>query len=99
MIIVITFTPLMIWIAASALIATDRIVKKHYALLMTFGWTVEVLVCVLQHRVFWSYFAAIFTAWWLYDWWHSGGGDDTKKRLRKLKRKFQPMRRMAPVTA
>lgn len=35
----------------------------------------------------------------LWVWWNQGGGDDTKKRLRKLKKKFTPVRRMAPVTA
>lgn len=35
----------------------------------------------------------------LYGWWKNGGGDDTKRRLRKLRKKFQPTRRTAPQSA
>ncbi|MEU8760686.1 hypothetical protein [Streptomyces sp. NPDC048659] len=34
---------------------------------------------------------------WL--WWHSGGGDDTKRRLRSWARAFTPVRRTAPIGA
>lgn len=34
---------------------------------------------------------------WL--WWQDGGGDDTKRRLRRWARKFQGVRRTAPVGA
>lgn len=34
---------------------------------------------------------------WL--WWHGGGGNDTKRKLRKARAKFVPTRRTAPVTA
>lgn len=93
------FVPLGVWVSAAALFATGRIVKKHYALIMASGWTVNTLASVLEHLHFWAYFSAAFAAWELYVWWSNGGGDDTKKRLRKLKRKFTPVRRMAPVTA
>jgi hypothetical protein len=33
----------------------------------------------------------------LWQWWNSGGGDDTKRRLRKWARKFQGVRRTAPA--
>jgi hypothetical protein len=39
--------------------------------------------------------AAIYT--WL--WWRSGGGDDTKRRLRRLRGRFAGMRRTAPAAA
>ncbi|WP_328439333.1 hypothetical protein OHA71_23635 [Streptomyces sp. NBC_00444] len=32
---------------------------------------------------------------WL--WWNRGGGDDTKRRIRKWARKFQGVRRTAPA--
>jgi len=34
---------------------------------------------------------------WL--WWRSGGGDDTKRRLRKLGQAFTGVRRTAPAAA
>lgn len=36
-------------------------------------------------------------AWFAVRWWRGGGGDDTKRRLRKLRRAFQPVRRTAPA--
>jgi hypothetical protein len=35
----------------------------------------------------------------LWHWWNSGGGDDTKRRLRKWARGFRPVRRTAPAGA
>jgi hypothetical protein len=35
----------------------------------------------------------------LWHWWNSGGGDGTKRRLRDWKRRFEGVRRTAPVTA
>jgi len=37
-------------------------------------------------------------AWFALSWWRGGGGDDTKRRLRKLREKFTPARRTAPAT-
>lgn len=34
---------------------------------------------------------------WL--WWHSGGGDGTKRRLKRWARKFEGVRRTAPAAA
>lgn len=42
---------------------------------------------------------AAVTAVSLAIWWHFGGGDKTKKRLKKLKEKFVGQRRTAPQTA
>lgn len=41
---------------------------------------------------------AAFMAYDLIMWWFAGGGNDTKRRLRKLKEKFEGKRRTAPVT-
>jgi hypothetical protein len=38
-------------------------------------------------------------AWYLWLWWHSGGGDGTKRRLRRLRTRFTGVRRTAPATA
>lgn len=42
---------------------------------------------------------AMLTAVNLWMWWRNGGDDDTKRRWRTLKKKFEPVRRTAPVTA
>lgn len=42
---------------------------------------------------------AFMCAAWLTIWWLTGGGDNTKRRLKKLKEKFVGKRRTAPVTA
>ncbi|MFE9559087.1 hypothetical protein ACFYMW_39100 [Streptomyces sp. NPDC006692] len=42
---------------------------------------------------------AALTAYYAWRWWKSGGGDDTKRRLRGLARRFTPVRRTAPSTA
>ncbi|MFF0597853.1 hypothetical protein [Streptomyces antibioticus] len=35
----------------------------------------------------------------LWRWWSGGGGDGTRRRLRRLARRFQGVRRTAPATA
>lgn len=36
-------------------------------------------------------------AWMAYQWWKSGGDDDSKRRLRSELKPFVPVRRSAPV--
>lgn len=38
-------------------------------------------------------------AWCLWKWWRDGGGDGTKRRLRKLRARFVGVRRTAPAAA
>ncbi|WP_326804911.1 hypothetical protein OIE49_29440 [Streptomyces sp. NBC_01788] len=38
-------------------------------------------------------------AFCLYVWWHGGGGDGTRRRLRQLRRSFKAVRRTAPTSA
>lgn len=48
------------------------------------------------------FYAALYAACGavnFYVWWHRGGGDGTKRRLRSLVRKFTPVRRTAPQVA
>ncbi|MGW2725645.1 hypothetical protein [Streptomyces sp. NPDC001492] len=42
---------------------------------------------------------AAVTAWCAYDWWHKGGGDGTRRRLKRWARRFQGVRRTAPQGA
>jgi hypothetical protein len=43
--------------------------------------------------------SGVFSAYLAWRWWRSGGGDDTKRRLRSAARAFTPVRRSAPVAA
>lgn len=47
----------------------------------------------------WGGINALACAYQLWMWWKSGGGDDTKRRLRKLGRAFTGVRRTAPAAA
>lgn len=47
----------------------------------------------------WGVINAAACAFYLWLWWNAGGGDDTKRRLRKLGRAFTGVRRTAPAAA
>lgn len=38
-------------------------------------------------------------AFYAHGWWHGGGGDGPRRRLRQLRRRFRAIRRTAPTTA
>lgn len=50
----------------------------------------------LAHDVGDQIWQAAWTTYWAWLWWQGGGGDKTKRRLKKLARKFTPVRRAAP---
>jgi hypothetical protein len=57
-------------------------------------WTVGDIMVHVEPLAIWT---AVFTAYYLWVWWTKGGGGDrTKKRLKKWARKFQGVRRTAP---
>lgn len=55
------------------------------------------LVAVLRDRPVAASILAGLTALQLWLWWNSGGGDGTRRRLRKWARQFQGTRRTAPA--
>lgn len=57
------------------------------------------LIAIVDQEWFFMWINAAVTAVSLILWWHIGGGDGTKRRLKKLKEKFVGKRRTAPVTA
>lgn len=54
---------------------------------------------VMAHARIPNVILAVLFAYEVWRWWNDGGGDDTKKRWRRFKKKFEGVRRMAPVTA
>jgi hypothetical protein len=43
--------------------------------------------------------SAMAIALGIWNWWNGGGGDDTKRKLRKFKNAFEGVRRTAPAAA
>ena len=83
----------------SGLLLTNRISSKQCA-----GWMaiLSASAGVLSAVNGWTsnvYVHAVVTAWLSWLWWHSGGGDDTKRRLRSWACRFQGVRRTAPSHA
>jgi threonine/homoserine/homoserine lactone efflux protein len=50
----------------------------------------------MEHNITGQFLGALYFAYFAYQWWKGGGGDGTKRRLRKLRR-FLPVRRTAPA--
>ncbi|MFC8332794.1 hypothetical protein [Streptomyces olivaceus] len=46
----------------------------------------------------WALLSAAMGAWMTWLWWHSGGGDGPRRRLRRLAGRFTGVRRTAPTT-
>lgn len=72
---------------------------KRYYLHQAVVWSLVTIYDVWQQRGMITYFDAGWTAMHLWLWWTNGGDDDTKRRLRSLKRAFSPVRRTAPSAA
>jgi hypothetical protein len=78
---------------------TNRITAKRYS-----GWMVVIntgsgVLCAVNGWTTVLYLNAGFVAWHAWLWWHSGGGDGPKRRLRSWARRFQGVRRTAPSHA
>lgn len=59
-------------------------------------WLLNYFASALEHSALGQVVDAAFFACWAWAWWNGGGGDSTKRRLKKLGRKFTPVRRTAP---
>lgn len=78
---------------------TGRLTMKQSNLTMAVLSTMNTVAAHLIHVLILQYtHAALAAAFWAL-WWFTGGGDDTKRRLRELKKKFEGVRRTAPVMA
>lgn len=75
-------------------------VKRHQAYgMLGLASLVFMVGSVIDHRTTGALLDSAVTAWYGYRWWTGGGGDDTKKRLRKIARRFEGARRTAPVAS
>lgn len=71
--------------------------RTFYALVASTN-CVGLIVSVAVHNQITASINAASTAIAAYMWWRDGGGDDTKRRLRRWARKFHGVRRTAPAT-
>ena len=63
------------------------------------GFAVGLVPEIYCHETVISWIMSAIMAGNVWFWWKGGGGDDTKRRLRDTLKKFQPVRRTAPVTS
>lgn len=73
-----------------------HVTYKVASLIISMIWAIYTVVDVMTGQHIASYIDAVMCVGYLYQWWKHGGGDDTKRRLRRLKRAFTPVRRTAP---
>lgn len=61
----------------------------------------QAVLAILDFRIHQAIGAlnAMACAYCLWRWWNGGGGNDTKRRLRKLRTRFAGVRRTAPAAA
>lgn len=86
-------------ITALAATITRRLSPRQYAALFVTGAALGAIGCILSHEPTWAVVDAAAFAYWLHQWWTGGGGDNTRRRLRHLRRAFHGTRRTAPSAA
>ncbi|MFJ8727702.1 hypothetical protein [Streptomyces sp. NPDC093269] len=79
--------------------ATKRISRLHYNALLVISNTLFGIGYALSGRSFAVCVHAALAAFSAWMWWHDGGGDGTKRRLKKWASRFQGVRRTAPSHA
>lgn len=67
--------------------------------LMALGSALNLPESVLHHSTVYTAMNVAVMIWYGMDWWRNGGGDGTKRRLKKVAKKFEGVRRTAPQGA
>lgn len=81
------------------LMQTGRITTRQYAGWMAISYVAGGVLCAVNGWTSVLYLFAGGTALFVWLWWHSGGGDGTKRRLKSWAGRFQGTRRTAPQGA
>ena len=81
------------------LMLTGRITVRQYAGWMATTYALSGVLCAVARWTTVLYLDAGGVALFVWLWWNSGGGDDTKRRLKRWARRFQGVRRTAPQGA
>lgn len=88
-----------IWLCGFAAYVTGRIKTYQLDGMLALGQAAVGIGSVYEGSWVGAIANSAVTAWSAYRWWNGGGGDDTKRRLRKLGRAFTGVRRTAPTGA
>lgn len=64
--------------------------------LCAIGSALLVISSVIDHSLLTATGNAALCAWNLHEWWR-GGGDNTRRRLKRAAERFRPVRRTAPA--
>lgn len=80
-------------------VLAGRIKPVTFHALSAVGFGALAVISIGEGYYLAAWIHAALTAWHAHFWWHGGGGDGTKRRLRSLGRRFAPVRRTAPVGA
>lgn len=83
----------------SMLMLAGRITTRRYAGCMTVAYAALGVLCAVNGWTSTLYLGAAGTALFAWLWWHSGGGDGTRRRIRSWARRFHGVRRTAPQGA
>lgn len=88
------------WITVALTVVVGQRVSDRVA----YGWLCAADVCFLTGAITMGSdliagIAAGSLALMLWFWWNSGGGDGTKRRLKRWARRFEGVRRTAPAAA
>lgn len=83
----------------SLLWMASRITTRQYTGSMTVLYTLASMGCAIAGWTGVLYLSIAGAAGFAWMWWNSGGGDDTKRRLKSWARRFQGVRRTAPAGA
>ena len=75
---------------------SGRLTTRQYAGWMSIAYALAGVLCFINRWTDVACMAAACTARFVWLWWSSGGGDDTKHRLKSWGRRFQGVRRTAP---
>ncbi|TDC03570.1 hypothetical protein E1265_36425 [Streptomyces sp. 8K308] len=78
---------------------TKRITFATYNGLLSIAQALAGIQAIRQDAWGLAIWHAALCALFTWFWWHHGGGDGTRRRLRRLARRFQPVRRTAPQAA
>ncbi|KOU37649.1 hypothetical protein [Streptomyces sp. WM6378] len=78
---------------------TGHLAARHFYALLTLALLIRGIADFLQGNPLHTATDAALTAYYVWRWWKNGGGDDTKRRLRRLARRFTPTPRTPPTTA
>ena len=81
------------------LLLAGRIAVKQHAATMVILNVVSGVVSAVNGWTEDLYISTACTALFAYVWWHNGGGDGTRRRLKSWARRFQGVRRTAPSHA